>query len=47
MKRTSGKGIDVVFEVSGTQAGVDAMTAVAATRARCGFGCHTCQETEN
>ncbi len=33
-KRTSGKGIDVVFEVSGSQAGVDAMTAVAATRAR-------------
>ncbi len=33
-KRTSGKGIDVVFEVSGSQAGVDTMTAVAATRAR-------------
>ncbi|MDE2674417.1 MAG: alcohol dehydrogenase catalytic domain-containing protein [Paracoccaceae bacterium] len=33
-ERTSGKGIDVVFEVSGSQAGVDAMTAVAATRAR-------------
>ena len=32
--RTDGKGADVVFEVSGTQAGVDAMTAVAATRAR-------------
>ena len=32
--RTSGKGIDVVFEVSGSQAGVDVMTAVAATRAR-------------
>ncbi len=33
-KRTNGKGVDVVFEVSGTQAGVDAMTAVASTRAR-------------
>ncbi|MCP3972062.1 MAG: alcohol dehydrogenase catalytic domain-containing protein [Rhodobacteraceae bacterium] len=32
--RTGNKGADVVFEVSGTQAGVDAMTAVAATRAR-------------
>ena len=32
--RTDGKGADVVFEVSGTQAGVDAMTAVGATRAR-------------
>ena len=32
--RTGDKGADVVFEVSGTQAGVDAMTAVAATRAR-------------
>ncbi len=32
--RTEGKGADVVFEVSGTQPGVDAMTAVAATRAR-------------
>ena len=32
--RTDGKGADVVFEVSGTQPGVDAMTAVAATRAR-------------
>ena len=32
--RTNGKGADVVFEVSGTQPGVDAMTAVAATRAR-------------
>lgn len=32
--RTSGKGADVVFEVSGTQPGVDAMTEVAATRAR-------------
>ena len=31
---TGGKGADVVFEVSGTQPGVDAMTAVAATRAR-------------
>ncbi|MEM7694213.1 MAG: alcohol dehydrogenase catalytic domain-containing protein [Pseudomonadota bacterium] len=34
MARTAGKGADVVFEVSGTQPGVDAMTAVAATRAR-------------
>lgn len=33
-ERTGGKGADVVFEVSGTQPGVDAMTAVAATRAR-------------
>ena len=33
-ERTGGKGADVVFEVSGTQAGVDAMTAVAAARAR-------------
>ena len=33
-ERTVGKGADVVFEVSGTQPGVDAMTAVAATRAR-------------
>ena len=32
--RTGGKGADVVFEVSGTQSGVDAMTAVAATRGR-------------
>ncbi|WP_417269347.1 zinc-dependent alcohol dehydrogenase [Celeribacter sp.] len=32
--RTGTKGADVVFEVSGTQPGVDAMTAVAATRAR-------------
>ncbi|KUF09921.1 Zn-dependent alcohol dehydrogenase [Pseudoponticoccus marisrubri] len=32
--RTGSKGADVVFEVSGTQPGVDAMTAVAATRAR-------------
>ena len=31
---TSGKGADVVFEVSGTQAGVDTMTAAAAVRAR-------------
>lgn len=31
---TGEKGADVVFEVSGTQPGVDAMTAVAATRAR-------------
>ncbi len=34
MDRTGGKGADVVFEVSGTQAGVDAMTACAATRGR-------------
>ncbi len=33
-ERTGGKGADVIFEVSGTQSGVDAMTAVAATRAR-------------
>lgn len=33
-KRTGTKGADVVFEVSGTQPGVDAMAAVAATRAR-------------
>ncbi len=33
-RRTSDKGADVVFEVSGTQAGVDSMTACAATRAR-------------
>lgn len=33
-KRTGDKGADVVFEVSGSQPGVDAMTAVAATRAR-------------
>ncbi len=32
--RTGGKAADVVFEVSGTQPGVDAMTAVAATKAR-------------
>jgi len=32
--RTDNKGADVVFEVSGSQPGVDAMTAVAATRAR-------------
>lgn len=34
MEHTGGKGADVIFEVSGTQAGVDAMTAVAATRGR-------------
>lgn len=33
-ERTGGKGAEVVFEVSGVQPGVDAMTAVAATRAR-------------
>ncbi|MEM6987060.1 MAG: alcohol dehydrogenase catalytic domain-containing protein [Pseudomonadota bacterium] len=32
--RTHAKGADVVFEVSGTQAGVDAMTTCASTRAR-------------
>ncbi|MFY0595009.1 MAG: alcohol dehydrogenase catalytic domain-containing protein [Cognatishimia sp.] len=32
--QTDGKGADVIFEVSGTQAGVDAMTAIAAARAR-------------
>ncbi|MFY0662588.1 MAG: alcohol dehydrogenase catalytic domain-containing protein [Shimia sp.] len=32
--RTNDKGADVVFEVSGTQPGVDAMTQVAATRGR-------------
>ena len=32
--RTNGKGADVVFEVSGSQPGVDAMTEVAATRGR-------------
>jgi 2-desacetyl-2-hydroxyethyl bacteriochlorophyllide A dehydrogenase len=32
--RTGDKGADVVFEVSGTQPGVDAMTAAAATKAR-------------
>ncbi len=31
---TAGKGADVVFEVSGTQSGVDLMTAAAATRGR-------------
>ena len=31
---TGGKGADVIFEVSGTQPGVDLMTAAAATRAR-------------
>jgi 2-desacetyl-2-hydroxyethyl bacteriochlorophyllide A dehydrogenase len=31
---TGGAGADVVFEVSGTQAGVDLMTAAAATRGR-------------
>lgn len=33
-KRTGDKGADVVFEVSGTQPGVDAMTDCAATKAR-------------
>ncbi|WP_421726163.1 zinc-dependent alcohol dehydrogenase [Bauldia sp.] len=31
---TGDKGADIIFEVSGSQAGVDLMTAVAATRAR-------------
>jgi len=31
---TGGKGADVIFEVSGSQAGVDLMTSVAATQAR-------------
>jgi len=31
---TAGKGADVIFEVSGSQAGVNAMTEAAATRAR-------------
>lgn len=34
MESTNGKGMDVVFEVSGTQPGVDLMTAVTATRGR-------------
>ncbi len=34
MSRTGNKGADVVFEVSGTQPGVDAMTDCAATKAR-------------
>lgn len=34
LARTAGKGADVVFEVSGSQAGVEAMTAAAATRGR-------------
>ena len=33
-ERTGGKGAEIVCEVSGTQSGVDAMTAVAATKAR-------------
>ncbi|MCH2077415.1 MAG: alcohol dehydrogenase catalytic domain-containing protein [Rhodobacteraceae bacterium] len=33
-ERTGGKGAEVVFEVSGSQPGVDAMTTVAAARAR-------------
>ena len=33
-KATGGKGADVVFEVSGSQPGVDLMTAAAATRGR-------------
>ena len=34
ISRTASKGADVVFEVSGTQAGADAMTAIASTRGR-------------
>ncbi|QYO79060.1 alcohol dehydrogenase catalytic domain-containing protein [Devosia salina] len=34
MARTDGRGADVVFEVSGSQAGVEAMTAAAAARGR-------------
>jgi (R,R)-butanediol dehydrogenase/meso-butanediol dehydrogenase/diacetyl reductase len=34
VSRTGGKGADVVFEVSGSQPGVDTMTAAAATRGR-------------
>lgn len=34
MQATNGKGMDVVFEVSGTQPGVDLMTAVTSTRGR-------------
>lgn len=34
MAATGGKGFDAVFEVSGTQPGVDLMTAVSATRGR-------------
>ena len=34
MDQTGGKGFDVVFEVSGSQPGVDLMTAVTATRGR-------------
>ncbi|WP_299643255.1 alcohol dehydrogenase catalytic domain-containing protein [uncultured Ruegeria sp.] len=33
-EKTGGKGAEVVFEVSGSQPGVDAMTTVAATRGR-------------
>ena len=33
-EQTANKGADVIFEVSGTQAGVDTMTAAAATRCR-------------
>ncbi len=34
LENTNGKGADVVFEVSGTQPGVDLMTAAVATRGR-------------
>ena len=33
-KRTNNKGADVIFEVSGSAAGVDSMTSFAAVRAR-------------
>jgi len=33
-KQTANKGADVIFEVSGTQAGIDTMTEAAATRCR-------------
>ena len=34
LEATGGKGADVIFEVSGTQPGVDLMTAAASTRCR-------------
>ena len=45
-ERTANKGADVVFEVSGTQPGVDAMTACAATKSAYCNGCHSCTKTE-
>ena len=42
IEMTKMKGMDVIFEVSGVQAGIDLMTAVAATRARiCLVGIHS------